>query len=137
MSSLSNRNANNTRFVTLVSFSSASSSRVQSVLKSVIKGILLPKLIWWLISLIPPIRLFASECYTLLTTSISLDGEIMSPYSYYAKKGLVYIIIADFFSRQSSSYTKYTKSNTCALYNVRLISLNKCVFLYYTRCCTY
>ena len=29
----------------------------------------------------------------LLTASISLNGEIISPYSYYAKKGLVYIII--------------------------------------------
>ena len=41
----------------------------------------------------PPIRSLASVRRVLLATSISLDGEIMSPYSYYAKKGLVYIII--------------------------------------------
>ena len=46
----------------------------------------------------PPIRSSASERCTLLTTSISLDGEIMSSYFCYTKKGLVYIIITDFFS---------------------------------------
>ena len=60
----------------------------------------------------PPIRSSTSECRTLLTTSISLDGEIMSPYSCYAKKGLVYIIITAPFSRQSSSYLECTKANT-------------------------
>jgi hypothetical protein len=34
----------------------------------------------------------------LLATSISLDGEIMSPYSYYAKKGLICIAITAPFS---------------------------------------
>ena len=49
-------------------------------------------------SLIPPIRLSTSKRYTLLATSISLNEEIISPYSYYAKKGLVYIIIINLFS---------------------------------------
>ena len=84
----------------------------------------------------PPIRSFMFKYYTLLTISISLDGEIISPYSCYAKKGLVYITIIDSSSYQPSFYTKYTKLNTCMLYNVRLVSLNKCTFLYYTRCCT-
>ena len=50
-------------------------------------------------SLMPPIRFSASKCRTLLTASISFDGEIISPYFYYAKKGLVCIIIADSSSR--------------------------------------
>ena len=55
----------------------------------------------------------------------------MSPYSYYIKKGLVYIIIIDFFSRQPSSYTKCIKLNTCTLYNIRLVLLNKYIFSAY------
>ena len=47
----------------------------------------------------PPIRSSASKRCAFLATSISLDGEIISPYSYYIKKGLVYIIITDPFSR--------------------------------------
>jgi hypothetical protein len=41
----------------------------------------------------PFIRSLASMCYVLLAISIFLDGEIISPYSCYAKKGLVYITI--------------------------------------------
>ena len=85
----------------------------------------------------PFIRSSASKHCTLLTISISLDGKIISPYSYYTKKGLVYIIIIDLFSRQPSSYTKYTKLNTCILCDIRSVSLNKYTFLYYTRYCTY
>ena len=66
-------------------------------------------------SLMPFIRLSAFKHCTLLTTSISLNEEIISPYFCYIKKGLVYIIIIDLFSRQSFSYTKYTKLNTCVL----------------------
>ena len=85
----------------------------------------------------PPIRSSMSKRCTLLATSISLDGEIMSPYSYYIKKGLVYIIIINPFSRQSFSYIKCIKSNTYALYNICSVSLNKYISLYYTRCCAY
>ena len=74
------------------------------------------------------IRSLASIHYTLLTTSISLDGEIMSPYSCYIKKGLVCVAIIAFFSCQPSSYSKYTKANTCFLCNVRLVSTNKYIF---------
>ena len=76
-------------------------------------------------SLMPPIRSTASKRCTLLTASISLNGEIMSPCSYYARKGLVCIIITDFSGCQSSSYTKCTKSNTCVSYNMRLVSFNE------------
>ena len=85
----------------------------------------------------PFIISFMFRRYTLLATSISLNKEIISPYSYYIKKGLVYIIITDLFSYQPSSYTKCTKLNICILYNMRLISLNKYRFLYYAYYCTY
>ena len=77
----------------------------------------------------PFIRSFMSKRRALLAISISLDGEIISPYSRYTKKGLVYIIIIDFFSRQSSFCIKYTKLNTYASYNMRLVLLNKYIFL--------
>ena len=41
----------------------------------------------------PPIRSSAPKYYTLLTTAISLNREIISLYSHYTKKRLVYIII--------------------------------------------
>ena len=46
----------------------------------------------------PAVKLIVFKYYTLFTSSIALNGEIISPYSYYMKKGLVYIIIADPFS---------------------------------------
>ena len=46
----------------------------------------------------PSIRSLASVYYILLTTFISLDNKIISPCSYYIKKGLVYIAIIAFFS---------------------------------------
>ena len=76
----------------------------------------------------PPIRFLASVCRVLLAASISLDSEIMSPCSYYAKKGLVYIIITAPSGRQPSSYSKCTKANTRSLYNVRSVSTNKYMF---------
>ena len=76
----------------------------------------------------PFIRSLASVCCILLAASISLNGEIMSPYSYYAKKGLVCIAIIALFSRQPSSYFKYIKANTYSLYNIRSVSTNKYIF---------
>ena len=76
----------------------------------------------------PPIRFTMSERRALPAISISLNGEIISPCSYYAKKGLVYIIITDPFSRQPSFYTKCTKLNTYALCDICSVSLNKCIF---------
>ena len=84
-------------------------------------------------SLMPLIRLSTSKRCTLLAASISLNRKIMSPYSYYTKKGLVYIIITDFSSCQSSSYVECTKLNTCTLYNMRSVSFNKYTFFYYMR----
>ena len=60
----------------------------------------------------PAVRLTASKYYTFFTSSIAFNGEIISPCSYYTKKGLVYIAIVKPFSRQPFSYSKCTKSNT-------------------------
>ena len=74
-----------------------------------------------------------SKRCTLLAISISLNKEIISPYFYYTKKGLVYIIIIDFFSCQPFSYAECTKLNTYTLYNMHLVSLNKYIYPYYAR----
>ena len=76
----------------------------------------------------PLIRSLASIYYVLLAAFISLNGEIISPYSYYTKKGLVCVIIIALFSYQPSSYSKCTKANTCSLCDVRLVSTNKYIF---------
>ena len=76
----------------------------------------------------PFIRSLASVRYVLLAASISLNSEIISPYSYYVKKGLVYIAIIALFSCQPSSYFKYIKANTYSLCNMHLVSTNKYIF---------
>ena len=43
----------------------------------------------------PAVRLIAFKYCTLLTSSIALNGEIISPCSWYIKKGLVYIAITE------------------------------------------
>jgi hypothetical protein len=60
----------------------------------------------------PPIRFTAFKCRTLFTILISLNGEIISLYSYYAKKGLVYIAITSSSKCQPSFCLKCTKVNT-------------------------
>ena len=76
----------------------------------------------------PFIRSLASIHHVLLAVSISLNSEIISPCSYYIKKGLVYIAIITPFSYQPSFYSECIKANTCSLYNIRLVSTNKCIF---------
>ena len=77
----------------------------------------------------PAVRLTVFKHCTLFTSSIALNGEIMSPCSCYIKKGLVYIVITELFSHQPSSCSKCTKLNTHVLYNVHSVSFNKCTFL--------
>ena len=82
-------------------------------------------------SLIPPVRSSAFECAARcfkLVAVILLLGEIMPTYSYYIKKGLVYIAIIALFSCQPFSYAKYTKLNIYLSYNVCLVSNAKCIF---------
>ena len=77
----------------------------------------------------PPIRSSTSKRRAPLTASISFNGEIMSPYSRYTKKGLVYIIIISPSSRQPFFYSKCTKANTYLLCDVRSMPFNKYRFL--------
>ena len=74
------------------------------------------------------IRSLVSVYYILLATSISLNSEIISPYSYCTKKGLVCITIIALFSYQPFSYFKCTKANTRSLCNMCLVSTNKYIF---------
>ena len=60
--------------------------------------------------------------YSKLVAVILLLGKIMPTYSYYAEKGLVYIIIIAPLGHQPSSCTKYTKSNMYSFYNIRSVS---------------
>ena len=53
----------------------------------------------------------------------------MSPYSYYIKKGLVYVVITDLSSRQPFFCSKCIKLNTYVLCDVRSVPFNKYIFL--------
>ena len=79
----------------------------------------------------PSVRSLVFIYYILLATSISLNSEIISPYSYYTKRGLVYIIIIALFSCQPFSYTKCTKLNIRLSYNIYLVSNAECIFYIY------
>ena len=71
------------------------------------------------------IKLTASKYYILFTSSITLNSKIISPCSYYVKKGLVYITIINQSGRQPFFCSEYTKLNTCVLCNIHSVSLNK------------
>ena len=134
MSSFSNYNTNNIKSVTLAPFFLALFLKIHSILKFLIRGVLLPKLIRWLISLIPLIRssVFKRLAYYFkLVAIILLLSEIMPAYLHYTKKGLVCIIIIALFSCQLSSYAKCIKSNICSFCNIHLMSNAKCTFLIY------
>ena len=77
----------------------------------------------------PPVRFSAFTYYILLAIFILLNSKIISPCSRYIKKGLVYIAIIALFSWQPSSYFKSTKANTCFFNNMRLVLVNKYIFL--------
>ena len=46
----------------------------------------------------PAVRLTVSEYYTLFTSSIALNGKIISPCFCYIKKGLVCVVITELFN---------------------------------------
>ena len=80
----------------------------------------------------PFIRSLVFKCtayYFKLVAVILLLGKIISTYSYYVEKGLVYIAIIASLSCQPSSYAKCTKSNMYLFCNVKLVSNAKCIFL--------
>jgi hypothetical protein len=77
----------------------------------------------------PLIRSLIFKCYAYLIALILLLGEIMLTYSYYAEKGLVYIIIITPFSYQPSSYFKCTKLNIYLSCNVKSVSIDEYIYL--------
>ena len=52
----------------------------------------------------------------------------MPTYSYYAEKGLIYIVIIAPSSRQPFFYTKYTKLNMRLFCDIRLVFNAKCIY---------
>jgi hypothetical protein len=78
----------------------------------------------------PSIRSIAFKYYIYTIILILLFSKIMPTYSYYIKKGLVYIIIIALFSYQPSSYFNYTKLNIYLSCNIRSISKNKYIYFY-------
>jgi hypothetical protein len=77
----------------------------------------------------PFIRSTAFKRRILLTISISLNGEIISPCSCYIKKGLVYIVFISPSKHQPSSYLECIKANTQLSCNICSIPLNKYTYL--------
>ena len=70
----------------------------------------------------PFIRSLASKRHAYTIAVILLFSEIMPTCSCCMEKKLVYIIITALFSRQPSSYIKYTKSNMRLSCNIKSIS---------------
>ena len=132
MSSCSNYNTNNTRFITLALSSLTLSLKIYSILKSLVRGMLLFKLIWWPISLIPSVRSLVSKrltCRFKLVAVILLPSKIISTYLRCVENGLVYITIIALFSHQPSFYIEYTKLNIYSFYNIYLVFNAKYTFL--------
>ena len=112
----------------ILTFPSLFLSLKNSISKLLIRGVLCPILIWWLLLfLIPPIRFVASERRAYIIAVILLLGEIMPSYSCYKEKKLVYIVITAPFSRQPFSYIKCTKSNMWLSCNIKSVSNIKCL----------
>ena len=77
----------------------------------------------------PSVRSLTSKRCTYIVLIILLLGKIISLYSYYAEKKLVYIIIIAPFNHQPSFYIKYTKLNIRLFYNIKLVSNTKYTFI--------
>ena len=77
----------------------------------------------------PPIRSTTFKHYTYIIALILLLSKIIFTYSYYIKKGLVYIVITAPSSHQPSSCAKYIKANICSSYNIYSVSNTKCICL--------
>ena len=75
----------------------------------------------------PPIRSSVSKRHAYTVAVILLFNKIMPSCSCYKEKKLVYIIIIAFFSRQPSSYIKYTKLNMHLSCNIRSVSDAECL----------
>ena len=126
MSCLSNWHTSITKSITLSPPSLSLTLKILPASRSSIRGAVSPNLIYYSLSLIPP--LLASIHYTTLITLILSISKIMPSYSYYIKKGLVCIIITALSSRQPLSCTKCTKANMCLSCNIRSVSATKYIY---------
>ena len=126
-SCLSNQYTSITRSITLSPPSLSSTLKIFLAFRSSIRGTVSSNLICYSLFLIPP--LLASIRCIIFITLILFINKVMPSYSYYIKKGLVYIIIISLSSYQPLSYTKYIKSNMRLFYNVYSISNTK--YIYY------
>ena len=70
----------------------------------------------------PFIRSLIFKHCAYIVAIILLLSKIMPSYSHCKEKKLVYITIITLFSRQPSSYVKYTKSNIHLSCNVKSVS---------------
>ena len=77
----------------------------------------------------PSVRSLVFKHYTYLVILILLLSVIIPLCSYYAKKGLIYIVIIAPFSYLLSSCSKCIKLNIYSFYNVKSVSNTKCIFL--------
>jgi hypothetical protein len=120
------------RSVILAPSSLALSLKILSISKSLIRGVLCPNLIYWLLFLIPPVRSLVSKYLAYrskLVVVIFLFSKIMPSCSRCTEKGLVYVAITAPFSQQPSSCSKCTKSNIYLSCNIYFISNAKCIYL--------
>ena len=75
------------------------------------------------------IRSLVFKYHTHSVTLILSLSVIMSIYSYYTEKKLIYVIITVSFSCQPSSYSKCIKLNIYSSYNIRSVFNAKYIFL--------
>ena len=112
------------------------SLKISYISKSLIKGVVSSYLIQYLLLLMPPVRSTASRRRNKLILLILSINEVILSYSYYIKKGLLYIAIMSPFSCQLLSYAKYIIINMRSSYNIYLVSNTKYkYFITYLSCC--
>ena len=113
--------------IALSSPSLALSLKILLISRLSIRGIVFSYLIYCHPSLIPPS--IASIYYAILIALILSISKVIPSYSYYIKKGLIYIIITAPSSYPPLSYTEYTKVNICSSYNI--YSIFNIKYIYY------
>ena len=136
VSVISSHNTSPIKFITLSPSLLSSSLKISYISKSLIRGIVSSYLIQYLLLLMPPVRSTAFRHHNKLMLLILSISKVMPSYSYYIKKGLLYIMIASSSSRQPSSYTKCTTINIHLSYNIRSVFNTKYKRLItYLNCC--
>ena len=132
VSVISSCNTSLIRFVTLSPSLLSLSLKISCISKSLIRGIVLSCLIQYLLLLMPPVRSTASRRCNKLILLVLFINKIMLSYSYYIKKGLLYIMIISLSSCQLLSCIKcikvniYSSCNICLVFNAKY----KCLIIY-------